>query len=618
MVSELSGWRTFLGSLGGLLTSWELFFGNILEGWGEWSRTRRWWLIFSTAPIMIVLMVVVGMTSLFRLQSSAGITQSLLNRVDQKLNIESLEETCFESHLIRNGLKANPEEATDTVNLKFERPTINVKNEDTALDWEQAKLMKEVDLLLENASRLSPDNLQIKYRKALIAANRNEVPVATGLMKELALRGANGFLSAKAWCAISILGDKAAQNPNDQEQLEDYLRQAVTWQNVDPILLTVYSTILLKSGKNEKSLQLAEQAAIARAELYLPYAQLLKYVSPSKDKEILDAAKAAEQAYRLKLGAINEKETDRVACANAIILSDRTEVAMELLREGMGTELLPRPIIRRFLSDLCVNEYKKTNVGWLAVATTEQPISANVDSETSREELNWSRLLEAAEVDPDNPHVGESIAFQVRNRQTTPPRLNEILLRQLRNGTANTACRLLVAERYLERGKLSEARMLWEKILEKDPLCLPAMNNLSVTLSRDQPPDVNRSLDLIERAYRTYPQNAELCDSYGEVYMNLGRSMEAVSKYEEAVRIDPSRVGSRIKLATCYREAGLEDIAIQQEMVVTNIQNGIKAALEKAATEKKSTEKKSTAPKDKEAEVKPANTGTAMPKKSSK
>jgi tetratricopeptide (TPR) repeat protein len=111
------------------------------------------------------------------------------------------------------------------------------------------------------------------------------------------------------------------------------------------------------------------------------------------------------------------------------------------------------------------------------------------------------------------------------------------------------------------------------------------MNNLSVMISRDQPPNTKRALELIDRAYRAFPMNAELCDSYGEIYMNLGRSMDAVTKYEEAIKIDPSRIGSRIRLAQCYRDTGLDDVAAQQDRIVKELQ--VAAERGKVEAEKK-------------------------------
>jgi tetratricopeptide (TPR) repeat protein len=281
----------------------------------------------------------------------------------------------------------------------------------------------------------------------------------------------------------------------------------------------------------------------------------------------------------------------------------------------MGTDEAPRREVRRTLSDLLIREYRKANVGWMAVASVgkAKPDTANSDkvnptatntdptktdttslntvaitpdsnteaTAAKKTELDWSYLLEAAKVDPDNPNVGQEIAYQVRNRQKTPAELNDVLLRQLKLGKASTPTLLLVAERYLERDKIAEARILWEQILEKDPYCLPAMNNLSVTISRDQPPNAKRALEIIDRAYRAFPRNAELCDSYGEIYMNLGRSMEAVSKYEEAIKIDPSRIGSRIRLAQCYRDAGLSDVAAEQDRIVEELKKAMQNANEK-------------------------------------
>jgi len=409
-------------------------------------------------------------------------------------------------------------------------------------------------------------------------------------MKELTRREITIIGPAHAWSAISMLGSKSNPELGEQEELEKHLEHAAEWKNVDPVLLTIYSTMLLRSGKTDRAIEMAKQAAKLRSELNLPYAQILKFAGPSQEKELQRAAKAAEEAYRAKLGTSTESEGDRIACANAILMTDRTDVALELLREGMGTDQAPRREVRRFLSDLLVREYRKANVGWLAVASVDKPkpegSATSTTSETEKTEMDWSRLIEASEVDLNNPNIGQEIAFQVRNRQKTPPELNEVLLQQLKGGKASTSTLLLVAERYLERGKLPEARLLWEQILEKDPYSLPAMNNLSVTISRDKPPNAERALELIDRAYRAFSRNAELCDSYGEIYMNLGRTMEAVSKYEEAIKIDPNRLGSRIKLAQCYRDAGLPDVAAEQERIVEEIKNAVQEAKEKEKKDK--------------------------------
>lgn len=590
--NELSGWRTFLVRLSGLLTSWESFFGSILEGWSEWSRTRQWWLVAVTAPLAIALVSTIVGVGFFRLQSGDGISQTLVNKVDRTLGFEAMLQSSMEAHMQRNALSVKSDPAPNS-NLSDADPV------DTLELSKESKLLEEVDLLLERAQKLSPNNSQIKLRKALVAAKRGNFELADTLMKELTRKEITIISPAHAWSAIAMLGSQKLPAPGDQEELEQHLQHAAEWKNIDPALLTIYSTMLLRSGKTDRALELAKNAAKLRPELNLAYSQILKYAGPEQENEMQRAAKAAEAAYRLKLGTANEPESDRIACANAILMTDRIDVALELLREGMGTDESPRREVRRVLSDLLIREYRRANVGWLAVASVDKPKpdaknsnplnpdltaetmkSDTTIAETAKTEIDWARLLEAAEVDPDNPNVGQEIAFQVRNRQKTPPELNDLLLRQLKLGKASTSTLLLVAERYLERGKLPEARLLWEQILEKDPYSLPAMNNLSVTISRDQPPDAKRALDLIDRAYRAFPRNAELCDSYGEIYMNLGRSMEAVSKYEEAIKIDPSRVGSRIRLAQCYRDAGLPGVAAEQERIIEELKNAEQIAKE--------------------------------------
>jgi Tfp pilus assembly protein PilF len=129
----------------------------------------------------------------------------------------------------------------------------------------------------------------------------------------------------------------------------------------------------------------------------------------------------------------------------------------------------------------------------------------------------------------------------------------------------------MIAELYLIKGRTDDAKKQWEYILEKDPHVIPALNNLSVVLSRENPPQLGRAIELIERAYRMQPMNAEMCDTYGEVMMNAGRPIDAIAKLEESIRLDPKRIATRKRLAACYREIGMNDMASEQESLIQSL-----------------------------------------------
>jgi eukaryotic-like serine/threonine-protein kinase len=86
-------------------------------------------------------------------------------------------------------------------------------------------------------------------------------------------------------------------------------------------------------------------------------------------------------------------------------------------------------------------------------------------------------------------------------------------------------------------GKTSEAITLFSKVLEKDPDCLSALNNLGGLLGEQE--KYRDALPYLVKATRIDPQNATSHSNLGNVLNQLDRKKESLKCYEYALSIHP-------------------------------------------------------------------------------
>ncbi|MDZ4848333.1 MAG: hypothetical protein SGI77_03500 [Pirellulaceae bacterium] len=579
-VSVQAHLKSLAVSVFSLIRSPETFPGLLLESFTDWSRNRKWILIWSTMPALIAILgfMLAGLFLSFR--SSSSIVQSALSVVDKKIPRDDLESLAFDEHYIRNRIKVRPDPTIYIESSSSEEPAFK-KTELVANDeFVNSAKFRESEVLLHRATNTSSDSIQAKYRLALLTSLDSKRPdrqkEADALMESLAENAMEEFPPAHAWLAVSLYGLPKQLDPVEIIQLDNYLRIASKWKLIEPSLLSLYSSICLQSGQPKKALSMAKLAAEFRPELNLAYAQICKMLGPEHDRELQKAAKAAEVAFNSKLGTPLETDNDRIGLAQALLLQDNNEQAIEILASGLSEDVSEHKPLRRGLADMYIDKFRSDNSEQLAKADPKRDDTAAVEPGESADValpvvIDWTNLLEAAKFDRDNPVVGQEIAMQWRKLERPPRELLKVLSYQLQNDIASNGARVMVAELYLIAGRVKEARAQWEHILQKDPYVIPALNNLAVLLSRETPPNLSRAIELIDRAYRIQPMSAEMCDTYGEVYMNAGRPMDAIAKLEESIRLDPTRKTTRKRLSDCYRQLGMNEMAEEQDLQIRKL-----------------------------------------------
>ncbi|MCD6405731.1 MAG: tetratricopeptide repeat protein, partial [Planctomycetes bacterium] len=115
------------------------------------------------------------------------------------------------------------------------------------------------------------------------------------------------------------------------------------------------------------------------------------------------------------------------------------------------------------------------------------------------------------------------------------------------------------------RGKLSEARDLYRRVLAKAPDSRIAINNLAWLLAESSS-DLQEALILADRGRDRYPDFVELIDTRGIIYYRMGKSEDARKEFEEAVKRAPNApagAAARFHLARMLSEQNKKDQALR-------------------------------------------------------
>jgi tetratricopeptide (TPR) repeat protein len=141
-----------------------------------------------------------------------------------------------------------------------------------------------------------------------------------------------------------------------------------------------------------------------------------------------------------------------------------------------------------------------------------------------------------------------------------------ILTRTLKQNPNSAVTMSALASLYLATGRVSEAVLLNQQILQIDPNNVIAMNNLAWALCVDQ----NRyydALDLAERGLKLAPKYVDLIDTRGMIYYRLGQHEKAVQDFTESIKLYPANVpatvSSRFHLARALAQLGRKAEAVQ-------------------------------------------------------
>lgn len=133
--------------------------------------------------------------------------------------------------------------------------------------------------------------------------------------------------------------------------------------------------------------------------------------------------------------------------------------------------------------------------------------------------------------------------------------LDAALQQYERAGQAAAIQKLRLALRLDASGKKKEARRAYEEALALDPDNVVTLNNLAYRLAEDNV-ELEVALRHAERARKILPNDPNVGDTIGWIYLKQNRVNDAVAAFYALARNNPKNAAVRLHLATALQQSG--------------------------------------------------------------
>ena len=121
------------------------------------------------------------------------------------------------------------------------------------------------------------------------------------------------------------------------------------------------------------------------------------------------------------------------------------------------------------------------------------------------------------------------------------------------------------------RGRSAEARAYWEQAFQIDPAASLVANNLAWVLAHEDSPDLDRALELADRALGKRPNDPFFHGTRGYILMKLRRWSEALVELKAKLAALPDRVDTHLDLAEVYDHLELPELATAHREAATKM-----------------------------------------------
>lgn len=519
------------------------FFIQMWETMESWLKSRRWKLILLVLLPLILLSGLAGLVLKGYLRNRqemttwyAGQFQNVVDRAKDENEAKKAQETSFGS------------------------VGANATVERTGMDLGEITSRRLI--------ALQPSNEKARFYVAQGMERRGLKPQARVMITNLAPEDRLGYPPAHAWAVQDLIQTaQEKQAPLPQKIVKHHLQCASQDIDAEPQLLILYAALLDGDQKPEEALKLMQRAADKDAKHWIDVAKFSRRIGKVEYANL--AAQNALNYQQALLDSVKdntpfeELEGRRVQVAVCHALRGDHTKAIEVLMAGLRQDQ-PCNLLRQALSNAHLYRYQAE------LERVRDPSKIGLDD--VEKAMFWN---------PGNPSVADLVSQLMAFQKDQKEQIGTMLRKQIARGDGVALTHVLLANEAILDQKIDDAIPHLEIAYRHFPNALNVLNNLSLALATSSKPDLQRAVELIEKAVKIGGESTELMDTRGQILALSGDDLEAISSFEKSVALMPNRIRTRERLIELYKKVGLAQMIPAQEAAIEDIKRQIREAEEK-------------------------------------
>ncbi len=390
-----------------------------------------------------------------------------------------------------------------------------------------------------------PDSVELRLQHALILESGDKIDEARTEMERLVVEHRSELAAYWLVRRDYQIAEVDKWNENKHKAFRFLISICANKSNESVFVATrvLLSQYLVGVGALKEAILQMEAVAGANCELQL-VCSALQHQAGNDSKSAEWAARSADGLRGLLLADPANIDL-RLKLAKALMLRDQPEAVATILSEGYKL----------------TKDERLLQAGAESLVAWSQRLEKQKDQSPSVQAKRLTLLLRAAELAPKNTIVLETLANAViqfaGSRDPQIIKLRDSLFQKLDVEKAHFV-RGTVA---LLRGDLTLADKYLE-LAQADSINVPGvLNNLAVVLYQQETPDLDRALTLVNAALRTIPDQPQIRETRGQIYLRLKQYREAIHDLEFALAANESPIDVHRSLAEAYDAIGLKDLA---------------------------------------------------------
>lgn len=397
-------------------------------------------------------------------------------------------------------------------------------------------------LWLEKAVLLEPDAPQHQYELALADKRQGRLDQAREALRRIAPRDGRGYPDAHFWLARDLLAGQPALTAEQADTLEHHLTEALRSRQAASEARALLGELYLLQKKFGPALAHYAAAAEQRPELRLTVGQLhlLLGQTAQANSQLAKAARYLRQRSEQQ----PEDLEALLSWAQAELLLGNLAESERILKAGR--ERFDDPRLAEGLAAVRLAEFDSLRRDEPANVERAQMLLEQADDLTTNHTMILERLSQFAQ---DGPSARAAA--------------RRMLTRMVADGPPNAEAYFLLGGIAVRDEDVEAATRHFEAGLKLQPDSAVLLNNLAWALASADPPDLDRALQLIDRAHQKSPQRAEVLETRGQILAKLGRWKECVADLEQTLRLMPEQPQVHETLALAYEELGDREMADQ-------------------------------------------------------